>query len=131
MPHVTAIYAAVSTLLVLVLAGRVVLYRNSNKIGLGDGGDREMVKRIRTHANALENLPLALLLLLLTELIGLGHAWLHGFGIVLVLARVMHAVGLSQRSGRSIGRFYGTVLTWILMILMALILLVHSLQAVH
>lgn len=121
--RITGIYAALATLLVLILAARVVLARNTHKIGIGDGGERELIKRIRAHANALENLPLALLLLLLLELNQTQPAWLHALGIALILARIAHAIGLSRSSGHSVGRFGGTGLTWLVMLAMALLLL--------
>ncbi len=121
--RITGIYAALSALLVLVLALRISQVRHARKIGLGDGGDHELIKRVRAHANALENLPLALLLLLLLELNQTQPAWLHGFGAALVVARVAHAIGLSRSAGYSIGRFGGTALTWLLMMAMSLLLL--------
>ncbi|MCK9537729.1 MAPEG family protein [Dokdonella sp.] len=121
--HVTAIYAALATLLVLVLAARVSLGRYGAKVSLGDGGDRELTRRIRVHANALENLPLALILLLLLDLAQFPVAWLHTCGIVLIVARVLHAVGLSRADGPSFGRSVGTALTWGVMLVMAILLL--------
>lgn len=125
--RITGIYAALATLLVLILAARVVLARNARNIGIGDGGDRDLVKRIRAHANALENLPLALLLLLLLELNQTQPAWLHAFGIVLIAARAAHAIGLSRTSGYSPGRFAGIGLTWLVMLAMALLLMWQAL----
>jgi len=121
--HITGIYAALSVLLVLALAARISQKRHGAHIGIGDGGDRDMTLRIRAHANALENLPLALLLLLLLDLDQLATSWLHVFGITLVLGRVMHAVGLSRTAGYSFGRFVGTILTWGVMAVMAVLLL--------
>lgn len=121
--RITAIYAALAALLVLVLAARVVIARNARKVGFGDGGDRDLARRIRAHANALENLPLALLLLLLLELNQTQPVLLHGLGIVLIVARIAHAIGLSRSSGHSVGRFGGTGLTWLVMLAMALLLL--------
>lgn len=121
--HIAGIYAALATLLVLVLAARVVFSRRNARVGLGDGGDSGLIKRIRAHANAIENLPLALLLLLLLELNQTRPLWLHVFGCVLIIARVLHAVGLSRSSGTSPGRFLGTAVTWTLMLVMAVILL--------
>lgn len=121
--RITGIYAALATLLVLILAARVVLVRSTRKVGIGDGGDRDLVKRIRAHANALENLPLALLLLLLLELNQMQPMWLHVFGSALILARIAHAIGLSRTSGYSFGRFAGIALTWLVMLAMATLLL--------
>lgn len=121
--HITGIYAALATVLVLLLAARISLRRHGARIGIGDGGDRDLFRRIRAHANALENLPLALLLLLLLELNQTRPAWLHAFGIVLIVARVAHALGLSASEGYSAGRFVGTALTWLVMLAMAVLLL--------
>jgi uncharacterized membrane protein YecN with MAPEG domain len=127
MPTVVAVYAAVATVLVLVLAGRVAHYRVTRRIGIGDGNDSELARRIRAHGNAIENLPLGLLLLLLLELQRVPGAWLHLFGVTLLLGRVLHAYGLSRRSGASPGRLGGILLTWLVMLAMALTLLVRSL----
>lgn len=124
MVAVTSLYAALCALLVLVLAARVALYRRSSRIGIGDGGDRVLARAVRAHANAIEYLPLALILLLLAELGG-AHAWLlHGCGIALVAARILHAFGLSRSAGYSPGRLIGTVATWLVVIVLAATLLV-------
>lgn len=124
--HITGIYAALAALLVLVLAARVSAARRAAGVGIGDGGHKGLERRIRVHANALENLPLALLLLLLLELNQTQPAWLHVFGIVLIVGRVAHAFGLSRSSGVSLGRALGTALTWGLILVMALLLLWQS-----
>lgn len=127
MPVVTSIYAALAILLLLVLAARVVQSRRREKIGLGDGNSPQLQRRVRAHANAVENLPIALLGLLLLELWGL-HGWLlHLLGAVLIISRVLHAVGLSSRSGVSFGRFWGTLGTWLVMLTTAILLLLHAL----
>jgi uncharacterized membrane protein YecN with MAPEG domain len=125
-PVVTSIYAALGALLVIVLALRVVMQRRKGAIGLGDGGDRDLQQCIRVHANAIENLPLALLMLLILELRGIPAPWLHGLGAALILARALHAWGFSRRKGVSFGRFAGTLGTWLVMLAMAAMLLVHA-----
>jgi uncharacterized membrane protein YecN with MAPEG domain len=56
------------------------------------------------------------LLLVLAEITGLPAAAVHGAGVLLVVSRVLHAVGLSGSPGRSFGRFYGTAGTWLLIV---------------
>jgi len=121
--RVTAIYAACSAILVVILSLRVAMYRRAHRIGLGDGDDRELRKRIRAQANATEYLPLALVLLLLLELGGAAAWLLHGCGIALVAARVAHAWGVSRHSGASPGRVFGTMLTFVVLLAMAGLLL--------
>ncbi|WP_395683554.1 MAPEG family protein [Dokdonella sp.] len=128
--HITGIYAALGTLLVLALALRVSAVRHGKRIHLGDGGDEGVLRRIRAHANAVENLPLALLLLLLLELNQSQPLLLHVCGCVLIAGRLLHALGMSVRSGGQFGRFTGTLLTWGVMMVMAVLLLWQWLVAV-
>lgn len=118
----TPLYGAFLTLLVIVLALRVVRFRRNEQVGFGhESGSRAMQCAIRAHANAIENIPLALILLLLLELNGLQTWMLHVFGGLIVFARMLHAWGLSNSTGVSFGRFYGTALTWITMLAMLLV----------
>lgn len=117
---ITLLYAGLCTLLVLVLAVRVIALRMRAKIGIGDGGDHEMQRRVRVHANSVEYLPLALILLGGMELNGYPNAVIHGFGATLLVSRLLHAWGLSRKSGASPGRFVGTLVTLLLMVAMSL-----------
>ena len=121
--RITGLYAALSTLLVLILAVRVIAYRRSHKIGLGDNGDAELCKRVRAHGNAIEYLPFGLLLLLILELNQTAPLLLHVFGCVLLLARLAHAWGVSHHSGVSPGRLLGVILTVGVLLAMAALLL--------
>ena len=123
MPQITALYTALLALLIVVLALRVVLGRRDGRVGIGDGGNHGLSRRIRAHGNAIENVPLALLLLLVAELTNVDAAWLHAYGIVLVAGRLLHAFGLSRHAGTSFGRFAGSLLTWFAMVAMCLLLL--------
>lgn len=126
LPQVTAFYASILALLFLFLAGRVVMLRRTHKVGQGSGDSRELGLAIRTHANFSEYVPLALVLILLLELGGLPRVMLHVFGIVLIIGRLLHAFGLSRHAGISIGRFWGTFLTWLVMAFAALINLYYA-----
>lgn len=120
---ITGLYAALLAILVAFLSLRVVFRRNTAQVGLGSGGDAELARRRRAHANLVEYAPLALLLLLLLELGHVAPLLLHVLGITLVLARLMHAWGLSHSSGTSWGRFLGTALTLAVMLVAAGMLL--------
>lgn len=108
---ITAGYAAALAVLIVALMLRVVRLRWRLRIGIGSGDDRVLARAVRAHANAIETVPLALLLMLLVELGPVQAAWLHAAGIALVVGRVAHAFGLSRHAGTSIGRIGGTVLT--------------------
>ena len=109
---ITALYTGLLALLLLVLALRVIRLRWKLRVGLGDGGDKTMSRAIRVHANATEHVPIALVLLLVAELNHADPALLHGCAIALVVARVLHAVGLGRSAGASWLRTAGTVGTF-------------------
>jgi uncharacterized membrane protein YecN with MAPEG domain len=125
---VTALYAALAGFMVLGLAGLVVRARWRYGTSLGIGTEPGMERAVRVHANFIEYVPLALLLLLVAELNGISASLLHAAGILLLVSRTLHAYGLSQRSGRSFGRFYGTAGTWLTLLLLSVSLLYATLK---
>jgi hypothetical protein len=112
MPFVTLLVAGLHGLMLLALLWPIVATRRGRRIGLGDGGDPLLLQRIRVHANFIEYVPFALLLLALLEMTGLQREWVALLGGVLLIARVLHAIGLSRSAGVSFGRFWGTLGTW-------------------
>ena len=92
---VTPLYAGLLALLFVVMAWRVVKLRQSSRTSLGDGGNADMLRVIRGHANFAEYVPLALLLLALLELGRMSIYLLHALGLALLIARLMHACALS------------------------------------
>lgn len=109
---VTGLYAGLCTLVLLALAVRVSLVRRARGVDLGDGGDPVLLRSVRAHANAAENMPAALLLLLVLELGGAAGWLLHGAGTALVAGRVLHGWGVNRSAGASFGRVAGMTLTW-------------------
>ena len=69
---VTPMYVAILGLIFIPYTLRVGFFRLKSEIFLGDGGNEEMLRRIRGQANFVETVPLALLLLLVMELSGAG-----------------------------------------------------------
>ena len=119
MPAITALYAAVIALLLLAFAMRVSLTRLKLGVGIGDGGHDALARAIRVHANAVEWTLPVLLLMLVAELNRAGPLLLHACGIALVVARLVHGAGLARRSGVSQGRTAGTVVTWVVLVVLA------------
>tara|TARA_R110002167_G_scaffold73502_6_gene206040 strand:+ start:370 stop:765 length:396 start_codon:yes stop_codon:yes gene_type:complete len=122
MLSVSPIYISLLALLIVVLAYRVTTFRRAESISLGeDSGSKAMKSAIRAHGNAVENIPIAALLLLMLELNSLNPMLLHVFGLVLVISRAAHAWGLSKRNGPTLGRFYGTLFTWLSILVMLIL----------
>ena len=125
MLSVSPIYISLLALLIIILAYRVTTFRRGEKISLGDqNGSKAMKGAVRAHANAVENIPLAALLLVMLEINTVNPILLHIFGLILVLSRYAHAWGLSKKNGPTPGRFYGTLFTWLCIVVMSLINLV-------
>ena len=121
--RITGLYAAIIALMVVILAVRVTLRRRAVQVGIGNGGDAILAQRIRVHANAVEYVPLALILLLILELNQTQPLLIHVFGCLLIAGRLVHAYGLSHSAGISPGRAFGMVLTWGTIAAMALLLI--------
>jgi uncharacterized protein len=111
-----AFYAGLNALIGLVLALNVVRLRVKTRTDLGSGGNATLEQAIRAHGNFTEYAPFILLLMLIAAMGGEQLYWLHGMGIALTVARLLHPWGLLGNPGTSVGRFSGTVLTWITMI---------------
>jgi len=120
-PRISLLIASLHVLLYLVLTIRVVLHRNVHKVGVGTGGDAALTRKVRVHGNFGEYVPLALLMLALLELAAIDTTLLWTFGIALLLARVLHAIGLGGSAGYSVGRFGGALLTFATLAAMAVV----------
>ena len=108
---VTPLYAAVLAALFLVLTLRVIQYRRAAGVSLGDGGHTGLQRAIRAHGNFAEYVPLALLLLLILEMSRFSLYVIHGLGIVLVIARLLHGYALAFSDRSPFGRSAGAALT--------------------
>ncbi|MCS5710559.1 MAPEG family protein [Candidatus Berkiella aquae] len=114
--YITGFYATLLAFFIMVLTVRVVHLRIKYRVGFLDGGHEELTKAIRVHGNAIETIPMVLILMACAEVAGISSLALHIAGIALVLARVHHATGLTRSLGRSKGRTYGTILTMLVII---------------
>jgi uncharacterized membrane protein YecN with MAPEG domain len=122
---ITGIYAGICGLLLVVLYVRISQRRLATKIGVGSGGDAELEQRVRAHGNLVESAPFALILLYLIEQTEIGSIYVHALGATFIAARVAHAQGMSTTTGRSAGRFYGSLGTGILLLVMSALLLLR------
>ncbi len=122
-----ALYAGLLALMLLGLGANVVRRRQAAKVFMGDGGDKGVVRALREQANFVEYVPLALVQLTLTAALG-APAWLiHLFGLPLLAARAVHAWHFVQDDAPGWQRFWGTLITWIVMGLLGLGLIAHAL----
>lgn len=94
-PKIVAYYAAILAVMFVVLTIRVVKNRYRAKASLGDGGDEGLTRAIRVHGNFAEFVPFCLLLIALAEMNGSPSWSIHALGVVLVAARLCHAIALT------------------------------------
>ena len=102
-------------LMLFVFSLRVLLLRVRLRQPVGDGGNAVLQRAVRVQANFAEYVPMALLLFLLLEWHGLPPAILQTYAALLVLARAVHAFGVSQPQERLLWRSLSTALTLLLL----------------
>ena len=112
---VTALYAGLCGLLAVLLANHVLYVRLRSASEPKWRPDAVL----RVQANFVENVPLALLLLLMMELNGASPSILHALGLSLITFRLLHAWGLSRNEGANYPRLIGAQGTFLLLSIMA------------
>jgi uncharacterized membrane protein YecN with MAPEG domain len=119
---ITALYAGILAIFALGLSFKAGSYRG--KIGAsilyGEPQDMELAQRVRVHQNFLEYVPMLLILMGVIELNGGSTLFLHVAGIVLIVSRIAHAVGLRHDNMRHPGRAIGAGGTALLTLVAAL-----------
>lgn len=119
---VSGLYIGLTAIMAIYFSFRVVRLRRGLKIGLGTEGNQELILVNRVHANFIENAPIAMVLLVVAEVNGLAAVYLHMLGTLWLVARMLHAIGLTQgRGGYHFGRFWGVLLTWILILTLSVV----------
>jgi uncharacterized protein len=106
------LWVALIVLLVMALGVNVVRHRARSKVGIGDGGDKGLIRAIRIHGNAFETAAMFLPVYIVLALFGASTWLVHALGAAMFVGRGAHAFGLSQSAGTSPGRAIGMVLTW-------------------
>ncbi|GIU48151.1 MAPEG family protein [Shewanella algidipiscicola] len=119
---VSSLYIGLTAIMAVYFALRVVKLRRRLKVGLGVDDQPTLRLANRVHGNLIEHAPMALILLLVAELNGLPHGYLHLLGLIWLLARVLHALGLTLgQGGYHVGRFWGVLLTWIVILTLSVV----------
>ena len=109
MINVTLLYTAVFAVFALVLSAQAGWYRGKVGVSIlfGDPDDMDLAERVRRHQNFLEYVPIVLILMGAIELSGGSTLFLHTIGVLLIVARVAHALGLKHDNIQHPGRLVG------------------------
>jgi hypothetical protein len=111
--HITPFYAALLGLIFFALSVRAIRLRRGLRIVLGDGGNAEMQRAMRVHANFAEYVPLSLLLIAMLESSGGARGLVHVLCVALVAGRLVHASGVSRTREDFRFRVAGMSLTFV------------------
>lgn len=95
-PEITILYAGVLGLMAIGLGATAGIFRAKAGISIGDDGNRQLLLRMRRHANFVENVPLALVLITLLEMQAVSTMAIHALGAGLVLGRILHWIGFGE-----------------------------------
>lgn len=126
---ITPMYAAILGVILLLLSVRVAaVVRAKGEVAFGDGGNPEFTTVVRGQGNFIEYVPLILILIAFAEAGGTSSTWIHAMGGGLVLARILHPLGLTNEPGVSIMRVVGTILTWLILLASSIIVLINQLS---
>lgn len=118
---ITALYAGILALLIVALGINVTVHRVRFGVSLGDGDNPQMLRMIRLHGNAVEYIPIALVMMLVYEINGGSHVVLHASGIALVIGRLLQTAGMWTTELPGFGRRAGQSLTWLAIAALAIL----------
>ena len=98
-------------LLLLLLTINVSRLRMTRKIGVGDGGNKQLLAAIRVHSNGTEQVPMFVLIILALMFAGGSEALISSLVITFTGSRLMHAYGMLFRHLRL--RQIGAAITYV------------------
>jgi uncharacterized protein len=107
---ITLTAAGAAALINLWLAIRVGQVRTKEKVMIGDGGNENVIRRMRAHANFTEFTPFVLILIAVIELATGTSNWLWAVSSLYLVGRLLHAFGMD---GFMPGRMIGTIITMV------------------
>jgi uncharacterized protein len=107
---ITLTAAGAAALINLWLAIRVGQVRTKEKVMIGDGGNENVIRRMRAHANFTEFTPFILILIGAIEMAMGTSTWLWAISSIFLVGRLLHAFGMD---GFMPGRMIGTIITMI------------------
>lgn len=120
---VTPMFAAIFGLIYVVLSIGVIRIRIGGQVSLGTGENPDLEKAVRIHGNFAEFVPLGLLLLWFLETISLSSNLVFSLGVIFLIARIAHVIGMRHPKRLMVLRQIGVVGTLMVIAIAALNLL--------
>jgi hypothetical protein len=110
-PVISAFTAGILILLQTSLMFAAVNQRRQHGPSLGEATDPNMIRAVRRHGNLAENAAIFVAGVALLEMLGGGRLWVEVLCATFVLARGLHALGLSMQNTVNPFRVVGVILT--------------------
>lgn len=126
---IVGLYAALNTIILFWFDVATGQLRTKHKVWIGDGGVKHLIRILRGHANAIENMPMFFLLLALAAMLAAPNFLLHGLGLVFTVGRALHAWHFIQEDAPGWQRSVGFGLSGLALLLVTLGVLGHGLAA--
>ena len=127
---ITALYAALLVAVLVCLTTRIGLTRVKTGVSMLDGGNENVALEMRRHGNFVEHVPLLIVLMAIVEVNEANPIFLHVVGIVLVICRVAHPLGLDHNRVQTPLRLIGAVGTSLVTISLGLVALWQGVRAI-
>lgn len=123
---VIGVTAGLLGLLYVYLSFRISLMRMKKRVSLGDGGDTDLIQAVRAHANFIEYVPITLVLLLIAAFLE-ANIWLVTIGCIMLLVhRILHAIGMRPEGAVNPFRRSGALLTYITVVYASFLSLIQG-----
>jgi len=120
---VTALYAAILAALMIWLSIQVIKQRRKAQVKYADGGVDALTIARSAQGNAVDYIPITLILMAMVEYNGASLWMIHACGIVFVLGRILHAKGIL--ADRLKGRISGMKMTFLVMAVLIVLNIVY------
>ena len=123
---VAGLYIGINALVFVWLSLHAARTRRRLGIAFGDGGNQEMQHALRARSSALESIPIGMLLLYATALLGTPPWIVHVYGGVFSLSRIVHGLYFVRPSLPDWLRDTGAFLTTLIIALAAISVIGHA-----
>lgn len=120
------IYAALNMAILIWISIETGRLRGKHKVSIGDGGVKHLVRIMRGHANAVENMPMFFVLMLVGALLGMPVLAAHVIGAAFTIGRGLHAWHFIQEDAPGWQRGGGFGLSFLAQLVLLIGLLAHG-----
>ena len=130
-PIIATTYAGAFALLFALLSALVVVLRGKTGIVHGDGGHDRLNRVVRAHANFAEYIPFILLMVGWIEASGASRDMIHWLLGPLLIARLMHPIGMQMPIGsvnQYLWRATSSTITWAVLIACGVLVLLRAMN---